>query len=357
MTNGPGAGALRTDFQQNASRRFKAVDGLRALAVALVFAVHGYFNVFRGGFIGVDIFFVISGFVITRSLVTDGINFKRFYIHRFFRILPPILPVLVFFAIANLFGLALASWQDIWLSLLSLMNWGRAFGYTEGGFLGHFWSLGIEEQFYLVWPFALVLLLKENVRQHSIVILAAVLAAFVLWQFWMSQQSVPHARIYNGLDTRASQLLLGALLFFVLPRITIPKAVFLAAVVALAVIVFTINSTTQFYVSYGIALIGILAFIVVGYCAQNTGGLVGPLEWPVTQWLGRRSYAIYLWHWPMIGLCVEAGQSIGARRFVALFVALVLTLVLSELSYRFVEKPAYGLRDRLDRKRLEVVPQ
>src|SRR5687767_13026136 len=105
--------------------RFKALDGLRGVAVAMVFAFHAYPGYFPGAFIGVDIFFVLSGFVITLSLLADP-NLKRFYLHRAFRILPPVIPVLIFAALTG------STWLEVTGAATSAMNWLRAFEVTDG---------------------------------------------------------------------------------------------------------------------------------------------------------------------------------------------------------------------------------
>jgi len=322
------------------SERIRALDGLRALAVALVFIHHAFPTYFPGGFIGVDIFFVISGFVITSALMRDGIDFRRFYIHRFFRIIPPVVPVLLFVLTAYMFDIALASPTDVASSAFSLMNWMRAFEVSSGDYLGHFWSLAIEEQFYLLWPGLLALLLGVRTRPASIVVTLLIMSLAVQVALFVSGASVE--RIYNGLDSRASQLLMGCLLFFVLDRVQVPSLIAVSALSALLACALLIEPYSAFYLTAGIGLVGALSAVMIANMAQGTALWQWPFLLPIAQWGGSRSYAIYLWHFPLLGLFKLAGWP-NATGAVAAGAA---TCLAAEVSMRLVERPARAMRDR-----------
>ncbi|MEM7780110.1 MAG: acyltransferase [Pseudomonadota bacterium] len=318
------------------------MDGLRAVAVALVFVHHAFPTYLPGGFLGVDIFFVISGFVITGALMRDGIDFRRFYIHRFFRIIPPVLPVLAFVLLVSAAGFSLASNLHVVASMFSFMNWLRVFDSSGGEYLGHFWSLSIEEQFYLLWPALLAALIAFKLRPAlaiSVLLVASLTVQLVLFATGASVE-----RIYNGLDTRASQLLIGCLLYFLVDRVKFSQSYALAALAALLCGCLFVGSESDFYLTAGIGIAGVLSALVVGNLAQQQAAWHKLLQIAPMQWGGSRSYAVYLWHFPLLGLfkAMAIPNAIGAA------FALAATCFAAEVSMRLVERPARALRDRID---------
>ncbi|APX02877.1 hypothetical protein BWQ92_15200 [Arthrobacter sp. QXT-31] len=344
------------------SKRYD-IQGLRALAVLLVIADH-LLALPTGGFIGVDVFFVISGFVITASLLREHdrngrISFADFYRRRARRILPLASLVIVLslagswavFSTARFAGIA----QDGLWAFLSAANWRMAITGTDymqaGGAvspLQHFWSLAVEEQFYVVWPWLVALMLGWGAyrlgrssslsrRPLGLALLAVVGASFA---FAMWESSAAPTVAYFSTFSRAWELGCGGLLAVLAPvLLRIPDHIRPAlAYLGLAGIVvgaFTLTPEVTFPGPW--AAVPVLATMAV--IAAGTGGeqrLLAPLTNRVSRYLGDISYSLYLWHLPVI---ILLGALRPATAFVDYAVALALTLALSAWSYRFVEEP------------------
>lgn len=333
------------------------VEGLRALAVIAVVLYHAHFLGLEGGFVGVDVFFVISGFLITTLLVrehaaTNRISLAHFYGRRARRLLPASAVVIV--------GTLIAA--NTWLEPLRLRDLGKdaiasgAFvaniGFARRGTdylqsalppsaLQNYWSLAVEEQFYVVWPALLSLLMwrgKSAARRagYGILILSVTSLIVCVWQTSASQ---PWA--FFGLHARAWELGVGALLAINWQAIDNlnDRVRSIIGWVGLATVVssfFVINETMRF--PGAVALVPVLgtAFVLIGGDATHSGPVV-VLRHPFMQWVGSRSYSIYLWHWPalIIGTAALEGSSNPIERIGLLAIA----AVGAELSFRFIENP------------------
>jgi peptidoglycan/LPS O-acetylase OafA/YrhL len=343
-----------------------ALDGLRAVAVTLVVAYHLDFELARGGFLGVDLFFVISGFLITTLLVKEHegsgrIALGQFWTRRFRRLVPP----LVVMTAATVAATRLYSLPEQWSSIRwdaaaavgYVANW--RFILDEQSYfetllgpspLRHTWSLAVEEQWYLLWP-AVVLGLVVIARRFGwgrfvpLTAIAVGIAASALRMAALYDPADP-TRVYFGTDTRAQQLLVGAALAWLLSQHRLPTAarrsrarsatVVVAFVAFIAVAATTSDESTWLYHG-GFVAVSLLCAVVVWAVADVDGPMnwlgVGPLVW-----LGTRSYAIYLWHWPVI-VFVGAPMGLDLPRPALAAVQVALTLVLAELSFRVVERP------------------
>ncbi|MBW8892184.1 MAG: acyltransferase [Burkholderiales bacterium] len=338
-------------------RYLPQIDGLRAVAVSAVVIDHCFGpRILVGGHIGVDIFFVISGFLITGLLVEeidrDGrASLRDFYLRRFLRIMPALLGVSLFVVAALLAGSLVARRLDLWgelrnvlYALASIMNWARAAGWTGGGFLGHAWSLSVEEQFYLVWP----LLLNATAgrldhRRYAMVLIGAMLA-LAAWRGFLAWDGASADRLYNGTDTRADGLLLGAALALSgvrrLPAILLK--LWPVPVLCLAVVAVSTPWSAPLLAYGGFTLVALCAAWLVALAVDDRAPFVPWLKSPFALWIGKRSYSLYLWHYPILMVFSFA----GVRSRLTDVVTVVASLVAAHLSYRLIEQPFLRLKGR-----------
>lgn len=199
-----------------------ALTGLRGGAVLLVMLFHADVPMLRGGYIGVDIFFVLSGFLISSLLIEEfhasgTINIKHFYIRRLLRLAPAVLLLLAIFSLLSFLFLSpersSRNLIDALIALTYMSNWARAFSIHPPDYLGHTWSLSIEEQFYIFWPLTLVLFLRLSPRlSHVAVLILAIALASAGLRIFLLAEGASFFRLYNGLDTRADALMIGCAL-------------------------------------------------------------------------------------------------------------------------------------------------
>ena len=340
------------------------LDGLRAISVAAVVLYHAGFTWMHGGFLGVEVFFVVSGFLITSLLIeererTGGVRLKQFWLRRARRLLPALFAVLIAVgAWIALFGTAQQQsdmHRDLIPGLFYFANWGQIFGGAQyfGNFspLRHLWSLAVEEQWYLLWPLAFVALTRTNRRNVQIGrwILGAAAAVMVLTWWLASPEALTSDRInfmYLSTLTRSSGLLLGAGAAFLWRPWRSRTAVSngagvmlnLAGFAALGGLIFAfinVHLTDRSLFRWQLAVVSILSLVVVATvvhpaatAARSFFGL------PALVNLGKRSYGVYLWSWPIMVVC---GAYVGSwSRFIA---AMAITAVVAEFSYIYIETP------------------
>ena len=341
------------------------IQGLRTLAVGLVIWYHIWPGSLPGGFVGVDVFFVISGYLIVGSLVreavsTGGIQLARFYVRRIRRLLPAAATVLLATLAATLLIFPQSRWQsvsrDIAASGLNIQNWNQAFSTTsyEGATasvspLQHFWSLAVEEQFYLVIPLLLLACAGAarrsrtlSVRSIAISVLAALTAASFIHSVVFSATNPDLAYFFT--TTRIWELGLGGLLAVVRPRLSLRPAT--SAVVGwlglLMILAAALSFSTAMEFPGWIALLPVTGTLLMLASGSSAGALpyVSPIWWqsrrPVT-YLGDISYSLYLWHWPVTVFSVYL---LGpAPDWLHGGGILLGSLALAALSTRFIEKP------------------
>ncbi len=352
-----------------------SLDGLRALSVAVVLLYHGGFSWMHGGFFGVEVFFVVSGFLITSLLLdehdrSDRIAFGQFWKRRARRLFPALYAVLLAVAVwAALAGTAEQQSQlrrDIVWSIFYVNNWGQILGdvpYFAGDppLLRHLWSLAVEEQWYVVWPLLFVALMRIRLRRHVLggLVLGAAVVAFV-YMAWMQSRAPstlggPPA-IFDGLDrtnymylstiTRSGGLLLGASAAFVwrpwrwaraadAPAGRLLDPLGAGAVAALGCAAAVASITAGYVYQWLMALVSVLSLVAVLVAVHPASvGFRRIMSWPPLVQVGKRSYGLYLWSWPIF---VVVGATTGS---VAAFLwAMILTIVVAEASYRFLEGP------------------
>ncbi|RZU34131.1 peptidoglycan/LPS O-acetylase OafA/YrhL [Blastococcus saxobsidens] len=338
-----------------------ALDGLRGVAVMLVMGLHVGLAVVPGGQVGVLIFFSLSGFLITQLLLDDLRGqrqrvLRRFYARRALRLVPAWLSVVV--ACGVLAWLwpemerAEATIDGLPMVLLHLGNWSRAFeGAGSLGVLDHTWSLAVEEQFYLVWPFVLLLVLRLTRRMWVVAAVAgtgccAALAAR------MAVDGVGAGaldRVYNGTDTQADHLMLGCALAVVvtlarerggvpqlravLTRLAAPAAIFLAALT----VVFPFEGASVGY-RLTLSAVAVASAVLVGAAYLSGAGCIAQVlgaAW--LRWAGVRSYGLYLWHYPVIAVVTSTG--LVPFTLPKQVIEVALSLAVAAASYRWVEQP------------------
>jgi peptidoglycan/LPS O-acetylase OafA/YrhL len=354
-----------------------ALDGLRALAVLAVIAYHDDYSWAKGGFLGVDTFFALSGFLITTLLVVEfrresTIRLPRFWARRARRLLPALLVVLALVALYT--HTLVLPWNrpairaDGLASFFYFANW-RFIADKQGYFalfsaaspLRHTWSLAIEEQFYLVWPLVTYALLRAS--RGSLRILGAVCgvgAAASVAVMAMTYRAGDPSRAYYGTDTRAHTILVGALLA-VLFAVWTPTAaarrrlavVGLGAFVVMLGTWYIATGTSARYYRGGSAVYSVLACLVVAGALQP-GALRSILATRPLVWIGRLSYGLYLFHWPLVVLLVPSrvhmhGLALDALRLASTFAVATLSFVLIESPIREGRRPTLSFRPRVPR--------
>ena len=327
------------------------IQGLRALAALLVTLFHAKWV--NGGFIGVDIFYVISGFLITGLLLreierTGTINFKEFYARRFKRLLPTSFFVLLVTAVASWLlipdTMRSSLGRDIIAASLYVSNYLFAWWQADYQNLDatpspviHYWSLAVEEQFYLIWPLLILFFFIAATKFKKKILLTLLVATVTALSFVFSIYQTETSPIwaFYSLPTRAWELGLGALLVL-LPPIKTKKLVGLLGFILIIVSAFIFGETTAFP--------GVNAVLPV----LGTVMLISTINsWPpflndvansrMFQWLGEISYPLYLWHWPLLVL-----PSTYFARPLAIYeriLAIIATIILADLTHRFIEEP------------------
>jgi peptidoglycan/LPS O-acetylase OafA/YrhL len=357
------------------------LDGLRAIAVAAVFLYHSRIDWLPGGFLGVDLFFVLSGYLITSLLLVEWdagtrIDLRRFWLRRAKRLLPAlVVVVLAALVLAAIFarGDLARTRGDAVSSLLYYTNWHLIFAnhsyFVRMGnpsLLQHLWSLAVEEQFYVIWPLLLVPgLVLIGRRRLPFVVAGGIVASTAL--MWILYSPTDPSRVYYGTDTRAFLLLMGILLALVWPAIERLRRALplleLLGVSALVASVLLFRQMVDFnptlYRGGDLAAAFCFAVLIAAVAHPGTG-LGQALGVAPLRWLGERSYGIYLWHWPVVEL-MRPGVDIPWTGPGVVVAQAAIVLTAAALSYRYVEQPIRtgSLQRRLAahsrRIRLEVV--
>lgn len=357
-------------------RQIAGLDGLRGVAVAAVVLYHFFGDILPGGFMGVDVFFVLSGFLITSILLrevalTQGVSFRVFWRRRLRRIAPLALFVLIMTtAVVGTIGgdlavklraqfLGTAFFVNNWVQIANSESY---FAKSDIQVTAHYWSLAIEEQYYLIWPI-LVWLVLLAVRRNAtrfrprMAVLTAVLAvaSMVAMAVIFDPQQDP-SRVYYGTDTHAFGLLLGSLVALLLTspvrsrvadshprRLNWFKHQLLAdwvpalAFVGLMAMMMTVHAESAFTYRGGLVIASLLTSLVVMGLARGDNAIDEWMNIRVLRWLGHRSFSIYLWHWPIVMILPVLVPK--APEWLIGLVAVILTALISEWSFNHIETP------------------
>ncbi len=348
-------------------RYITGLDGIRAIAVIMVLAYHLKLALFKSGFLGVTVFFVLSGYLITGILISEveeegTIDLKNFWLRRIRRLVPAVMSmaVVIIFVSAVVNRIIFTKGcKDFLASVLGFNNWWQIFNkvsYFEAAGVPspftHCWSLAIETQFYLIYPLILLGIYKlvksrEEGRAKrgllfaGVTLMLALISVILMIVLFDPQQDA--SRVYYGTDTRAFSLLFGALLAILWDYRMVPRRLSASvnmvlgsvSFAVLLVMTIAINGSSNFWYRGGQFVGTILTVLVIYTVLGRKTWLSRFLSNPVLKWIGDRSYSIYLWHYPII-LLISKG--IKASWWITL-IEIVLSVVLAELSYRFIETP------------------
>ncbi|HET8601463.1 MAG TPA: acyltransferase family protein [Segeticoccus sp.] len=347
------------------------LDGLRALAILGVLVYHLRSDSLPGGYLGVDVFFVVSGFLITTLLLRElrdrgRLDLPHFWLRRARRLLPALVLVVVCsivlgFAVGDDLLVHIArqtvgalTFSNNWVEIAAGSSY---FAHTSPLLFMNFWSLAVEEQFYLFWPLALALILalarSTAVRVRIALLLAAASALAMAVIFQVGGDAT---RVYYGTDTHLFGLMIGAALAFTWAaperplesrrwqRVRMPVAA--VSLVGLLALMRVLDQPSGFTFRGGILLASLLTAGLIAALLGPDSLLRRALDLPPLVWVGQRSYGIYLWHWPMILVvtaALPATTADSAMSWTGRGLAVALTLVLSWASYRWLEVPVRRL--------------
>ena len=338
------------------------LDGIRGLAALAVVLFHAGVSWLPAGFLGVDVFFVVSGFLITALLVSErerdsSTDLGQFWLRRARRLLPVLALVLIVTTVYAAIMLQETLGQhlhDVLMAAIYVTNWDlivRGVSYFEmferPSQLRHLWSLAVEEQFYIIWPILFTLVMRFLNLRWLWCIVAGLAVLSLIWMVILFTPGDDPSRVYFGSDPRAFTILIGVAVGLLWKPWrynwgkTVGYVMDLVAVLGMVVIVGIMiigRHWTDWMYPWGLLLTSLCTIVLVAFVIRP-GSLLGRLlEVSPLRWLGQRSYSVYLWHWPVL-LALQWEFNFIPNTIAIVAVGLLATFALSELSYRLVEAP------------------
>jgi len=341
-----------------------ALDGIRGISITIVLVFHANERLLPGGFLGVDLFFVLSGFLITSLLVqefdaTGGISLKSFYMRRVLRLFPALFTMLLLFCAAAIlvFGFhgAVDHLIDSAITVFYTANWARALGVHRVDFLGHAWSLSLEEQFYLIWPPMLLLLLRV-MRSRWLVAFLPLGLALASWalRFDMHIDGATLMRVLNGLDTHADGLMIGCCAGLAVAsgllsdkaKRALARGVRFLSPISLLLLCYLVLFKHWYdldTVQWWLFCVPVLGLILILDCVlgDRRDSFHRIFSNRLLVRIGMISYGLYLWHYPIYRFMASA---FGMGWVTVLVFGTILTFLVAILSYRLVETPFLRLK-------------
>lgn len=328
--------------------KIEGLDGLRALAALLVFAAHATVPYLGGGGIGVDVFFAISGFLITRTFLMGGMNLEKFWIYRALRIYPPLLFAVIIGCFVIYFFDSiepLEFFNNFIPPLMGVANFARIY-LTGPTFMGHYWSIGVEEQFYLVYPLILILMTRFS-KKYVPHILISMIFFIVVYRIGLFKfLKVPDETLFQRPDTRADGLLWGAFLAVSSQKTgRLLAKLWPLALLFLGVAAHYEKWWQEWLYLGGFSALALASSILIASLVTTPRGLLARvLSFYPLRKLGELSYGFYLWHLLVIRM---VGTHMNADPFVITLIELFITYALALLSWNLIEQRILARRGTL----------
>lgn len=358
-------GTTNKEYQRSSPshRYLPGLDGFRGIAVIAIIIFHLNALWLPGGFLGVDTFFVISGYLITSLLLTEydrdgSISLLAFWVRRVKRLIPAVLfllAVTLTYTIIFEPKLIISLKQDVVAALFYVSNWWYIFQHVDyfDQFtiqpLKHLWSLAIEEQFYLLYPILLLGLLKLTRRKWILWTFVGVSLLSLVLMVILIHSGHHISRVYFGTDTRLQTLLIGAMLAIIWPpfrlKANIPLTIRsiidvmgLVSFAGLMLLMYMVNEQSMWLYNWGFYAIALLTLFIIASAVHPSGYFAKLMGNPVFVFIGKRSYSLYLWHYPVI-MFVHTHFVQGQIPFYAYVLDILLMLLMTQISYHFIERP------------------